>query len=104
MRCLWKVGIPLELKPGNQLSSEVDLGYTKLFCVAVVTSGSLYMCDSVLGTLWSSIKQIMVPYVVDWEHGIAVHAMQGNRASSRGEGEDSRIFSSCAGTWLILSS
>ena len=41
LRCLWKVGIPLELKPGNQLSSEVDLGYTELFCVAVVTSGSL---------------------------------------------------------------
>ena len=23
----------------------------------------------------------------DWEHGIALHAMQGNRASSHGEGE-----------------
>ena len=30
MRCLLKVGIPLESKPGNQLSSRDDLGYTEL--------------------------------------------------------------------------
>ena len=32
----------------------------------------------------------------DWENAIALHAMQGNQASSRGEGEVSRVFSSCA--------
>ena len=33
LRCLWKVGIPLESKPGNQLSSREDLGYMELsFC------------------------------------------------------------------------
>ena len=31
----------------------------------------------------------------DWENAIALHAMQGNRASSRGEGEVSWVFSSC---------
>ena len=31
----------------------------------------------------------------DWENGIALHAMQGNRASSRGEREVSWVFSSC---------
>ena len=31
----------------------------------------------------------------DWENAIALHAMQGNRASSRGEGDVSLIFSSC---------
>ena len=31
----------------------------------------------------------------DWENAIALHAIQGNRASSRGEGEVSRVFSSC---------
>ena len=31
----------------------------------------------------------------DGEHGIAVHAMQGNRASSLGEEEISWFFSSC---------
>ena len=48
-----------------------------------------------LGTLWSSIKQIEDPYVFDWENAIALLAMQGNRASSRGEGEVSWVFSSC---------
>ena len=31
----------------------------------------------------------------DWENAIALHAMQGNRASSRGEGEVSWFSSSC---------
>ena len=30
LRGLWKVGIPLELKPGNQLSSRDDLEYMEL--------------------------------------------------------------------------
>ena len=33
----------------------------------------------------------------DVEHGIALHTMQGNRPSSRGEGEGSWFFSSCGG-------
>ena len=31
----------------------------------------------------------------DWEHGIALHAMQGNRASSLAEGEVPWFSSSC---------
>ena len=30
LRCLFKVGIPLEFKPGNQLSFREDLGYPDL--------------------------------------------------------------------------
>ena len=30
LRCLWIVGIPLQLKPGKQLSSQDDLGCTEL--------------------------------------------------------------------------
>ena len=48
-----------------------------------------------LGTLWSSIKQIEALYVFDWENAIALHAKQGYRASPRGEGEVSLVFSSC---------
>ena len=33
----------------------------------------------------------------DGEHGIALHAMQGNRASSHGEGDVSWFFSSYSG-------
>ena len=39
-----------------------------------------------LGSLWSSIKEVNAPFMFEGEHGIALHAMQGNRASSRGEG------------------
>ena len=48
-----------------------------------------------LGTLWCSIKQIESPYMFDWEYGIALHAMQGNQASSPSEGEVSMDYSSC---------
>ena len=44
------------------------------------------------------------PYVFDWENAIAQPAMQGNRASSRGEGEVSWVFSSCGRPWGIYSS
>ena len=50
-----------------------------------------------MGSLWSSVKQNKTPYVSDWEHGIALHAMQGNRASSLGMGEASWFFWSCGG-------
>ena len=48
-----------------------------------------------LGTLWSSIKQIEAPYVFDCENAIALDTMQGNRASSPREGKVSWVFSSC---------
>ena len=38
----------------------------------------------------------------DWEHGIALHPMQLNWASSRGEREVSCVFSSCGrNLWYI---
>ena len=39
------------------------------------------------GTLWSAIKEVKSALVFDVEQGIALHAIQGNRASSRGEGK-----------------
>ena len=48
-----------------------------------------------LGTLWFSIKQIEASYLFDWENAIALHAMQGNLASSCGDGEVSCVFKSC---------
>ena len=57
-----------------------------------------------LGTLWSSIKQIEASFVFDWENAIALHAMQGNRASSREEGKSHGFSRVVAGTWAIFSS
>ena len=55
-----------------------------------------------VGTLLSSIKQVTASYVFDEEHGIALHAMQGNRASSRSEGEVSWFFSICSVTLVYI--
>ena len=59
-----------------------------------MTSVFFSSCDSVVGDALGSIKLIEAPYLFDWENAIALHAMQGNRASSRGEGEVSWVFSS----------
>ena len=85
----------MEPMKGKWASSRDDLGYTELFCLP-----ELYQCSSrfvtvFLGTLWCSIKKIEAPYVFDWENGLALHAMQGNRASFPSEGDVSYDFSSC---------
>ena len=43
-----------------------------------------HLCSSLvvtvfLGILFTSIREIEVPYVFDWEHGTLQHKMQGNR-------------------------
>ena len=56
-----------------------------------------------LGTLWLSINKIKPPYVFDWEHGIALLAMQGNQASSLPRGKShgfSRIAVVTCGIFL----
>ena len=45
--------------------------------------------------LFSSISEIEVPYVFDWERGTPQLEMQVNHASSCSEGEVSCVFSSC---------
>ena len=56
-----------------------------------------------LGTLWHSIKKIEAPpYMFDWEYGIAVHAMQGDQASSHAEGDVSWDFSSCGKNLVFI--
>ena len=50
-----------------------------------------------MGNLCNSIKQIKAPYMCDWEHGIALHTMQGNCESSLAEWEVSWFFSNCSG-------
>ena len=40
----------------------------------------------------------------DWENAIALHAMQGNRASSLARGKSHGFSRGAAGTWGIFSS
>ena len=42
-------GIAMEPMKGKWASSQVDLGYTKLFCIPEVTSVFISSSDSVLG-------------------------------------------------------
>ena len=48
-----------------------------------------------LGILFSSIREIEVPYICDWEHGTPQNKRQGNRASSAARGKSHVFFSSC---------
>ena len=85
----------MEPMKGKLASSRVDLGYTELFCIPEVHQCSSCFVTVFLGTLWCSIKKIEAPYVFDWANGIALHAMQGNRASFSSEGDVSYDFLSC---------
>ena len=87
----------MEPVKGKWGSSRVDLGYTELFCIPEVHQCSSRFVTVFLGTLWCSIKKIKAPYVFDWEYGIALHAMQGKRASFLSEGDVSYDFSCCGG-------
>ena len=77
----------MEPMKGQWASSRVDLEYTKLFCIPEVHQCSSRFLTVFLGTLWFSIKEIEGPYVFDWEYGVALHAMQGNRSSFLSEGD-----------------
>ena len=68
-------------------SSRFDLRYTELFCIHEVHQCSSRFVTVFLATLWCSIKKIEAPYVFDSEYGIALHAVQGNRASFPSEGD-----------------
>ena len=80
---------------GKWASSRVVLGYTKLFCIPDVHQCSSRFVTVFRGILWCSIKEIEALYVFHWEYGIALHAMQGNRASFPSERDVSYDFSSC---------
>ena len=88
-------GVVMEPMQVKLPSSPFDFGYTEQFCIPGVTSVFFSSCDSFVGALWCSIKQIKAPYVFDWENAIALDTMQGNRSSSRSKGKVSWVFSSC---------
>ena len=90
-----KHGIAMEPMKGKWASSRVDLGYTELFCIPEVHQCSSRFVTVFLGTLWCSIKNIEAPYLFDWEYGIALQAMQRNRASFLSKWDVSYDFSSC---------
>ena len=75
----------MEPMQGKLASSQFDLVYTELLCTPQVTSGFFSSCDSDLGDSLEFNQANRGPYVFHWENTIVLDAMQGNRASSRGE-------------------
>ena len=57
-----------------------------------------------LGILFSSIREIEVPYVFDWEHGTPQQEMQGNQPHLAASGKSHEFSRVAAGTWCIFSS
>ena len=80
---------------GNVLHLELICGTPIYFAFLRWHQFSSLVVTVFLGILFSSITEIEVPYVFDWEHGTPQHAMHGNRASSCSEGEVSWVFSGC---------
>ena len=77
------------------LSFTISQSLLKLMSIeSVMPSNHLVLCRPLI---CSSIKQIMAPYLLDCKQGIALHAMQGNRASSLSERQVSWFFSSFGG-------
>ena len=80
---------------GNVLHLEFIWGTPIYFAFLRWHQCSSLVVTVFLGILFSSIREIEVPYIFDWEHGTPQHERQGNRAWSCGEGEVSWVFSSC---------
>ena len=85
----------MEPMQGKLASSQFDLGHTDLFCIPEVTSVLFSSCDSVVGDSLEFNQANRGSFMFDWENAIALHAMQGKRASSRMEWKVSWVFSSC---------
>ena len=88
-------GIAKEQMRGKWASSCVEFGYTDLFCIPELTSEFISSCDSVLVTLWCSVKKIEAPYLPDLILWIALLPMQGKQVSYPSVGYVSWDFSSC---------
>ena len=59
-------------------------------------------CDSVVGDSLVFNQANEAPLKFSWENAIALDTMQGNRASSRGEGKVSWVFSSCGRNMVYI--
>ena len=89
---MWNAGWLWSQCRGIELHLVLILGTTSYFSFLQGHQCPYRLVRVFLGNLWSSIKQIKASYMFDGEHPIALHAMQGNRGSSRGEGEVSYVF------------
>ena len=89
---------------GNWVSSQVDLGYNELFRIPAVTSVSFCTCESVLGTLWSSIKQIKDLTCLIGNTELLCMQCSGIGPYLAARGKSQGFSQVAAGSWLTFSS
>ena len=87
--------LAMDSMKGKCASSWVHIEYTNLFAFLRWHQSSSLVVTVFLVIPFSSIREIVIPYVFDWEHGTPQQEMQWNQASSCGNGEVSWDFSSC---------
>ena len=83
---------------------ELISGTQNTFMLLRLPQGSSRLVTVFSGTLWRSIKEVKAPFVFDGEHGIALHAMQGNQASSQARGNPHGFSRVTVRTWGIFPS
>ena len=83
---------------GNMLHLELIWGTPIYFAFLRWHQCSSLVVTVFLGILFSSIREIEVLYVFDWENGTPQHTMQWNQASSCGEGKSPEFSRVAAGT------
>ena len=72
---------------GNGLHLELTWDTPSYFAFRKYQQYSSHIVTVFLGTLCCSMKHIEATYMFDWEHGIALHPMQGIRALSPTKGD-----------------
>ena len=92
---IWIAGGLWSKHKGNWPHLNLILGTPRKFAFLGLHQCSFRLVTVLLGTLWCSIKHIEAPYMFDSKNAIALDTVQGNRASSHREGNDSWVFSSC---------
>ena len=92
---IWFAGWLWSQCKGNCPHFNLILNTPSNFAVLGSHQYSSRLVTVLLGSPWSSMKQIEAPYVFDWENAIALDIMQGNRSSSRGEGKVAWVFLCC---------
>ena len=96
MIMMWNVGWLWSQCRGNVLHVELIWGTPIYFAFLRWHHCSSLLVTVFFGILFSSIREIEIPYVFDFEHGTPQHEMQGNRASSCCEWKVSWVFSNYA--------
>ena len=77
LRCLWKVGSPLQSKTGNQLSSWDDMGCMKLSSSCCTEINIHIDLRQVSGNLCSFLKEVKPLVMYDVEHMRLIEPMKG---------------------------